>query len=148
MLDYLWGRMIFVYCRHCGKELNENADYCTSCGVSTNKGNAYCSFCGAETNEAADVCVKCGAKLAKLNGEPKSKIVAGLLGVFLGAFGIHRFYLGYTTIGVVQLILSVLLGFFTCGVTTAIVGLWGFIEGILIICGTVITTDSDGNLLQ
>ena len=148
MLDYLWGRMIFVYCRHCGKELNENADYCTSCGVSTNKGNAYCSFCGAETNEAADVCVKCGAKLKKLNGEPKSKIVAGLLGVFLGAFGIHRFYLGYTTIGVVQLILSVLLGFFTCGVTTVIVGLCGFIEGILIICGTVITTDSDGNLLQ
>ena len=58
----------------------------------------YCSFCGAETNEAAEVCVKCGAKLKKLNGEPKSKIVAGLLGVFLGAFGIHRFYLGYTTI--------------------------------------------------
>ena len=137
-----------MYCRHCGKELNENADYCTSCGVSTNKGNAYCSCCGAETNEAADVCVKCGAKLKKLNGEPKSKIVAGLLGVFLGAFGIHRFYLGYTTIGVVPLILSVLLGFFTCGVTTAIVVLLGFIEGILIICGTVITTDSDGNLLQ
>ena len=68
--------------------------------------------------------------------------------MFLGAFGIHRFYLGYTTIGVVQLILSVLLGFFTCGISTAIVSLWGFIEGILIICGTVITTDSDGNLLQ
>ena len=71
-----------MYCRHCGKELNENADYCTSCGVSTNKGNAYCSECGAETSEVADVCVKCGAKLKKVGTEPKSKIVAGLLGIF------------------------------------------------------------------
>ena len=137
-----------MYCRHCGKELNEKADYCTSCGVSTNKGNSYCSECGAETSEVADVCVKCGAKLKKVNIEPKSKIVAGLLGIFLGAFGIHRFYLGYTTIGVVQLILSVLAGFFTCGITTALVSLWGFVEGILIICDTVITTDADGNSLQ
>ena len=67
-----------MYCRHCGKELNENADYCTSCGVSTNKGNAYCSECGAETSEVADVCVKCGTKLKKVDAKPKSKIVAGL----------------------------------------------------------------------
>lgn len=137
-----------MYCRHCGKELNENADYCTSCGVSTNKGNTYCSSCGAETNEAADVCVKCGMKLKKLNQEPKSKLVAGLLGVFLGAFGIHRFYLGYTTIGVVQLILTVIVSFFTCGVSAIAASIWGFIEGILIICGSVITTDADGYPLQ
>ncbi len=126
----------------------ENADYCTSCGVSTNKGSAYCSSCGSETNVEAEVCVKCGTKLKKAAGEPKSKIAAGLLGIFLGAFGIHRFYLGYTVIGVVQLVLSVLLGIFTCGISTAIVSIWGFIEGILIICGTVITTDADGNPLQ
>lgn len=137
-----------MYCRNCGKELNENADYCTSCGVSTNKGSAYCSSCGSETNVEAEVCVKCGTKLKKAAGEPKSKIAAGLLGIFLGAFGIHRFYLGYTVIGVVQLVLSVLLGIFTCGISTAIVSIWGFIEGILIICGTVITTDADGNPLQ
>lgn len=136
-----------MYCRNCGKELNENADYCTSCGVSTNKGNAYCSSCGSQTNEEAEVCVKCGAKLKKVAGEPKSKIAAGLLGIFLGAFGIHRFYLGYTTIGVVQLILFIA-GFVTCGVTSIIGSIWGFVEGILIICGTVITTDADGNPLQ
>lgn len=137
-----------MYCRNCGKELNENADYCTNCGVATTKGNSYCSACGTETNENADVCVKCGANLSKQKKEPKSKIAAGLLGIFLGVFGIHRFYLGYTTIGVIQLVLSVVLGIFTCGISTAAISIWGFIEGILIICGSVITTDADGNPLQ
>jgi TM2 domain len=60
--------------------------------------------------------------------EPKSKIAAGLLGIFLGGLGIHRFYLGYTTIGVIQLVLSI--------VTFGIASLWGFVEGILILVGT------------
>ncbi|MDQ0676071.1 TM2 domain-containing membrane protein YozV [Pseudarthrobacter siccitolerans] len=63
--------------------------------------------------------------------QPKSKLAAGLLGIFLGGLGIHRFYLGYTTIGVIQIILTVLLGIFTFG----LVGLWGLIEGIMILAG-------------
>lgn len=53
----------------------------------------------------------------------KSRLVAGLLGIFLGSFGIHRFYLGYTQIGVWQIVATIL----TCGVA----GIWGFVEGIL-----------------
>jgi TM2 domain-containing membrane protein YozV len=63
--------------------------------------------------------------------QPKSKLAAGLLGIFLGGLGIHRFYLGYTTIGVIQIVLTVLLGIFTFG----LVGLWGLIEGIMILAG-------------
>ncbi|MEE1236983.1 MAG: hypothetical protein UHI85_02815, partial [Turicibacter sp.] len=33
-------------------------------------------------------------------------------------------------------------------ITTALVSIWGFVEGILIICDAVITTDADGNPLQ
>lgn len=65
---------------------------------------------------------------------PKSKIVAGLLGLFLGGLGAHRFYLGYTSIGIVQLILTIL----TCGVAWT----WGFIEGIICLCGGM--RDADG----
>ncbi|NKX54696.1 TM2 domain-containing protein [Arthrobacter mobilis] len=73
--------------------------------------------------------------------QQKSKIAAGLLGIFLGGLGIHRFYLGYTTIGVIQLVLTVLLGLFTFG----LVGLWGFIEGIMILCGAQsFRTDAKG----
>jgi TM2 domain-containing membrane protein YozV len=66
----------------------------------------------------------------------KSKLVAGLLGIFLGGFGIHRFYLGYTTIGIVQIVVTV------C--TLGLGALWGFIEGILILVGSTITTDAKG----
>jgi TM2 domain-containing membrane protein YozV len=67
----------------------------------------------------------------QLPAEQKSKLVAGLLGIFLGSLGIHRFYLGHTTIGVIQLLLTIFVGFFTFG----LVGLWGFVEGIMILCG-------------
>jgi TM2 domain-containing membrane protein YozV len=70
----------------------------------------------------------------------KSKIAAGLLGIFLGGFGVHRFYLGYTGIGVAQILVT----FATCGIGS----LWGFIEGILILVGTSITTDAQGQSLK
>lgn len=57
--------------------------------------------------------------------QQKSKIIAGILGIFLGGFGIHNFYLGRTTRAVIQLVLTI----FTFGVAS----LWGFIEGILIL---------------
>ena len=63
--------------------------------------------------------------------QPKSKIAAGLLGIFLGGLGIHRFYLGYTVLGIVQLVLTLVLGAFTFG----LVGLWGVVEGIMILAG-------------
>jgi TM2 domain-containing membrane protein YozV len=69
----------------------------------------------------------------------KSKIVAGILGILLGGLGIHRFYLGYTTIGVVQIVVTVL----TCGIGA----IWGLVEGILILVGSTITTDAQGRPL-
>lgn len=72
--------------------------------------------------------------------EQKSKLTAGLLGIFLGSLGIHRFYLGYTKMGIIQIVVTIL----TCGAG----GLWGEIEGILILCGSTITTDANGNPLS
>ncbi|MDQ1248673.1 MAG: hypothetical protein QG597_3046 [Actinomycetota bacterium] len=71
----------------------------------------------------------------------KSKIVAGLLGIFLGGLGIHRFYLGFTTIGVVQIVVTIL----TCGIGS----IWGLVEGILYLVGASgFTTDADGRPLR
>jgi TM2 domain-containing membrane protein YozV len=71
----------------------------------------------------------------------KSKVVAGLLGVLVGWAGVHRFYLGYHAIGAVQILVTVL----TCG---TIGWIWGFIEGILILVGSTITTDAEGRPLK
>jgi TM2 domain-containing membrane protein YozV len=51
------------------------------------------------------------------------KMVAGLLGILLGAWGIHKFYLGMTGAGVIQIVITIL----TCGVG----GIIGLIEGII-----------------
>lgn len=73
--------------------------------------------------------------------QAKSRVAAGLLGIFLGGFGVHRFYLGYTTIGVVQIVVTVL----TCGIGA----IWGFVEGIRYLVGSGgYTTDAAGRPLR
>ena len=68
----------------------------------------------------------------------KSKLTAGLLQIFLGGFGVGRFYLGYTNIGVLQLVVSVV----TCGIGS----IWGLIDGIMILIGNV--PDPQGRMLR
>jgi len=72
---------------------------------------------------------------------PKTKMVAGLLGLFLGAWGVHRFYLGFTNIGIWQIVVTIV----TCGIG----GLWGVIEGILYLASDdpKWSTDANGNYL-
>ena len=55
------------------------------------------------------------------------KILAGILGIVLGALGIHKFVLGYTKEGVIMLLVSVL----TLGLFAWVVGIIGLIEGIM-----------------
>jgi hypothetical protein len=64
----------------------------------------------------------------------RSRVVAGLLGVFLGGFGLHRMYLGYWRRGLTMLAVTVVGGFFTLGLAALAMGLWGFAEGLLVLC--------------
>lgn len=74
-------------------------------------------------------------------GEQKSKIAAGLLGIFLGSLGIHNFYLGFTGKALTQLLVSVL----SLGFLSPIMAIWGLIEGILILTGSQnFRTDAKG----
>lgn len=72
----------------------------------------FCSNCGAELNEEQEICLKCGVRVKNSNTKntdpnAKSKMAAGLLGIFLGQWGVHNFYLGYTGKAVAQLLLSI-----------------------------------------
>lgn len=64
--------------------------------------------------------------------EGKSKIAAALLAFFLGAFGIHKFYLGCNSAGVIMLVLF-LVGFVLLGLPSLIIGVIAFIEFIIYI---------------
>jgi TM2 domain-containing membrane protein YozV len=56
-------------------------------------------------------------------GRDKSKVVAGLLGIFLGFLGVHHYYLGSTTAGIVCLLLNCL----------CVGGILGLVEGIMLL---------------
>ncbi|WP_289663741.1 TM2 domain-containing protein [Flavobacterium panacagri] len=54
--------------------------------------------------------------------QENKKIVAGILAILVGYLGIHKFYLGYTKEGIIQILLALMLG---------IGGVIGIIEGII-----------------
>lgn len=68
----------------------------------------------------------------------KSKIVAALLQIFLSPFAVGRFYLGYTNIAVIQIVVTI----FSCGIGAW----WPIIDGILILMGRV--PDAQGRTLR
>lgn len=83
------------------------------------------------------MCLRCGSALRSggAGSVEKSKLAAGLLGILLGSFGAHKFYLGYTVPGVLMLsvtlvsicLMFLLIGFFFVWIPFVI----GVIEGIL-----------------
>ncbi|MBD5657800.1 MAG: TM2 domain-containing protein [Candidatus Eremiobacteraeota bacterium] len=138
-----------MYCRNCGAKLSENALVCTACGVLRGRGNRYCWSCSNQPGGEAVVCTMCGARLsgiekcgARFNSSlplsSRSKVTAGILGLLLGSFGVHRFYLGFTTIGVIQILVTI------CTIGWG--GIWGTVEGILILCEQM-RTDAEGRTL-
>jgi TM2 domain-containing membrane protein YozV len=102
----------------------------------------YCTKCGGQNDDLAQYCATCQAPLGAASGgyEPMQsvnqgqlvdwqkqgadkKLAAGLCGIFLGGFGVHKFILGYTTEGIIEIVVTLL----TCGLGHFI----GLIEGII-----------------
>jgi Predicted membrane protein len=99
----------------------------------------FCKKCGQQlASEQAAVCEKCGApnalaNSAVTNGGRKSRLIAGLLAIFLGVFGAHNFYLGFRKKALIQLLLTL----FAFGVGTLFVFVYALIEGIKIFTGAI-----------
>ena len=131
---------------------------CPSCGRETQDQTKYCGFCGTEMNKPSSKKEKPiepevmnekdvkrdQSQSSNPQTEPKSKLVAGLLGIFVGGLGIHNFYLGYTNRGVTQLLLATVGYLIIIG--PFIASVWGLIEGIQILTGSI-DTDANGNKL-
>jgi TM2 domain-containing membrane protein YozV len=67
------------------------------------------------------------------NQEANSKkIASGICGILLGGLGIHKFVLGYSTEGLIMLLVTIL----TCGFGGAVMGIIGLIEGIIYLTKT------------
>lgn len=99
----------------------------------------FCRNCGAEVNENAAICTKCGAWIDENHNQTNREVnnewlVVMLLCLLLGTLGVHRFYVGKITTGVIQLIT-----FGGCGI-------WALIDFIIILTGGF--TDAKGNPIK
>src|ERR1051326_425252 len=105
----------------------------------------FCTKCGAQNDNLSQVCSQCQAPLPSVAGyepiQPPSpaysgppaqdwkqigadkKLVAGLWGILVGGLGVHKFILGYTTEGIIQIVITLV----TCGIGSVV----GLIEGII-----------------
>lgn len=99
---------------------------CKNCEQVLGEGTKICPICKTPQEDRQD------------NMPKRSRWIAGLLQIFLGGFGLGRFYLGYNGMGLAQLFTMPIL---------FIGNIWGIIDGILILCGQI-TCDADGIPLQ
>ncbi len=133
--------MMAKFCTNCGSPIEENQEKCVSCGKVLKASTA-----GSGNNSAnSQANVTPNQNYNQSNGNvpgAKSKVLAGLLGIFLGTFGVHNFYLGYNGKAVAQLLISVL----SCCALSPISSIWGLVEGIMILTGSI-NTDAHGNPL-
>lgn len=142
-----------MFCRNCGAQyVTDDAVMCVKCGCQKGTGTNFCANCGQPAQPNSMVCLNCGVSMADFGAVKgnKSKMAAGLLGIFLGQFGVHNFYLGYTTKAVIQLVCSIIGYCLVCvGIGALVVtgiAIWGLVEGIMILCGKI-DRDGKGQLL-
>ncbi len=77
----------------------------------------------------------------------RSRVAAGIFGILLGAYGIHSFYLGNTSRGLMQLLISLLGGLLSCGLATIAIMIWGILDGVKLLDGRI-NTDANGVFLK
>lgn len=89
----------------------------------------FCSECGSIINAKAEICPKCGVRqmaapsaspLGQTTASGKNKVVAGVLALFLGGIGVHKFYLGKGFQGLLYLVFC----------WTFIPAIFGLVEGL------------------
>ena len=73
----------------------------------------------------------------------RSRMAAGGLAILLGTYGVHSFYLGNTSRGLMQLLISLL----TCGFGAIFIMIWGILEGVKLLDGRI-NTDANGVFLK
>ena len=113
---------------------------CQNCGAEVGPGTNKCAYCGAAVAMAAPPAYvpqqQAPIAMPAAQAGPvqqKSKVAAGILGILLGVFGVHNFYLGFNGKGAAQLIITLA----TCGYGAVIVWIWGLIEGVMILTGSI-----------
>ena len=120
--------------------------FCTKCGAQNADGSVVCSHCqatlplvgyqppqaqadyqsGYQPIQPPAPMYQPGGLDWQARGANK-KVAAGICGILLGPFGVHKFILGYQTEGVIMLLVSLL----SCGMLAVVMQIIGIVEGIM-----------------
>jgi len=122
------------------------AVFCTKCGAQNDDGSVVCSHCqaalpsvGYQPAYQAQAEYQTGYQPIQPPGAmyqtgtdwqargANKKIAAGICGILVGTFGVHKFILGYQTEGVIMLLVSIL----SCGMLAIVMQIIGIVEGIM-----------------
>lgn len=132
--------IIAVFCPSCRESIHANAFSCPHCQTKIRQAPATpatpapqpqrkCPTCHTLYPSPISACEQCRIPLGPT---PQSKIVCAIIALII-PFGIHRFMMGYTTIGILQIAVVTI----TCGMGC----IWPFIEGFLILTGSLKMAD-------
>ncbi len=127
-----------MICSNCGNEIANDAKFCSVCGSPAPVQNSGAENAAPNYQNAAPNYQNAAPNYqnaANQYAAPKSRLLAGILGLLFGGIGVHNFYLGNTTRAVIQIVVTCV----TCGIGA----IWGFVEGILILCRQI-NTDGCG----
>lgn len=108
--------MALVACNECQKEISDQAAACPHCGAPVgqrNQNSAYQNFGNPQLVKTA-----------------KSRGLYVILGLFFGLLGVHNFYVGRFGVGVAQLLITCILGWFVVGLF--ITAIWVIVELFII----------------
>ena len=109
---------------------------CPSCKTQNISSSGRCSNCGSTLPISPMPMQPYGEYPAKPPGADK-KLAAGLCGILLGSFGVHKFILGYQQEGIILLSVTIvawIIALVTCGIGTPLImvpSIIGIVEGIM-----------------
>lgn len=145
-------------CSNCNTPVGYGQNHCYNCGRYTSQHSSFCAYCGTNLKSGDNFNNNSNSDYNKYypgynpnynnngynnNGynndyqydpayKRKSRMIAGILAILLGTLGIHNFYIGKNNIAIIQLLLTVIGSFITCGISGFCVYVWALIEGIMI----------------
>lgn len=117
--------MALINCKECGREISDQAISCPHCGAPVVR-EIFCQKCGTRIPADTRYCPTCGAAVSgTMSVAAKDKLTAGILAILLGSLGIHYFYLGKATAGILTIVISMC----TCGIWSVVM----LVQGILML---------------
>ena len=122
-----------LFCTKCGAQNDDYAQICSQCQAALPSVGYQPAYQAQADYQSGYQPIQPPAPMYQPGGQDwqargaNKKIAAGICGILVGTFGVHKFILGYQTEGVIMLLVSLL----SCGTLAIIMQIIGIVEGIM-----------------